>query len=138
MPSCINCKTNLEAEALFCEECGTQQPQSIFCEDCGTKLEAAVIFCDACGAKTDKDAKIEKEPTWDSAAAIKMLDRLATSAPEQTGIKKKKIIQNEAVDEFKDALNVTKELIGETKSAFKEALKDVGGVSGLFGFKKKK
>jgi predicted amidophosphoribosyltransferase len=57
MTTCIKCKTNLAPDESFCDECGTQQPQTIFCDECGAALEPGVDFCDSCGTSTQTTPK---------------------------------------------------------------------------------
>ena len=51
MKKCINCGVELENSALFCEECGTKQPNQVkTCNQCGTEIQADEAFCPECGA----------------------------------------------------------------------------------------
>lgn len=65
MKKCPNCNHSLEDDALFCDSCGTKQPEEpvskpeeavleekaefIFCPNCGTKCSGDSAFCDNCG-----------------------------------------------------------------------------------------
>ncbi len=47
---CEKCGKRLEDGSLFCNICGTKQPQPVFCPQCGKRLEPRSLFCNLCGA----------------------------------------------------------------------------------------
>lgn len=72
MKECINCKTLLEDDELFCHECGTKQeieepeaqvgdtqkPEVKKCIHCGESIEADSLFCPFCG-KEQKEEPVQ-------------------------------------------------------------------------------
>ena len=71
MKECINCKTILEDDELFCHECGTKQviekteaqieetnePQGKKCIHCGETIDDDSLFCPYCGKELNKIPK---------------------------------------------------------------------------------
>ena len=75
MKECINCKTILEDDELFCHACGAKQEieevevkpeeQSVeekFCVHCGKAIEADSMFCPYCGKPQDVEETKSEEP----------------------------------------------------------------------------
>ena len=75
MKECINCKTILDDDELFCHECGTRQelqetetqaeetqvePEGKKCIHCGETIEVDSMFCPFCG-KPQEDTKEQEE-----------------------------------------------------------------------------
>lgn len=87
MKECINCKTQLEDDELYCHECGTKQEiqevdtqaeetqvelEGKKCIHCGETIEADSMFCPFCG-KPQKETKeqqeeVQNEPINDGSA----------------------------------------------------------------------
>jgi membrane protease subunit (stomatin/prohibitin family) len=67
-PICPGCGTGLEANALFCGECGYSLPQRIpACVGCGNPLEPEAKFCGECGTpvqQANPAAEGEKKQGW--------------------------------------------------------------------------
>lgn len=76
MKQCLNCKTSLEDDELFCHECGAKQeiedgaaqneetatPQEEKCIHCGKAIEAGSAFCPFCGKpQTVENVKSEEQ-----------------------------------------------------------------------------
>ena len=77
MKECINCKSKLEDDELFCHECGTKQeieegiaqveePEMELsdgrkCDHCGETIEEDSAFCPYCGAKLQIEESEESE-----------------------------------------------------------------------------
>lgn len=80
MKECINCKTILEDDELFCHECGTKQeieeaeaqiekPQGLEgkkCVHCGEVIESDSLFCPFCGKTQDVKNEQKEEPQPES------------------------------------------------------------------------
>lgn len=49
---CVNCGEEIEADAKFCQVCGTKQ-EAKYCAECGQKLESGAKFCPNCGKKVE-------------------------------------------------------------------------------------
>ena len=75
MKECINCKTILEDDELFCHECGAKQevqetgtqveetqvePEGKKCIHCGKAIEIGSVFCPFCGEPQDVE-NVEEE-----------------------------------------------------------------------------
>lgn len=108
MKECINCKTLLEDDELFCHECGTKQeieepeaqvgdtqkPEAKKCIHCGESIEADSMFCPFCGkpqeieeGKEEKPQPIPEEPeprpTETEEVETKQQEPVAPPQPEQ-------------------------------------------------------
>ncbi len=46
---CPNCKTQLSADAKFCDHCGTKPGR--ICQNCGVIVKPGSAFCSECGEK---------------------------------------------------------------------------------------
>ena len=76
MKECINCKTQLEDDELFCHECGTKQEiEEVNAQDeevlesggkkcipCGETIEDDSLFCPFCGKPQDVEDVKDEEP----------------------------------------------------------------------------
>ena len=97
MKECINCKTQLEDDELFCHECGTKQeieevaaqneetatPSDKKCIHCGETIEEDSAFCPYCGKKQEveevkeTELEAEKKPAEEKKAEPKQEDNPA-------------------------------------------------------------
>lgn len=50
MKQCLNCKSMIDDDALFCPECGTKIGNTKTCINCGKEIDADSAFCPNCGA----------------------------------------------------------------------------------------
>lgn len=48
LKQCKNCNNQLDASALFCDQCGSSQTPKL-CTNCKTPLQAGNRFCSQCG-----------------------------------------------------------------------------------------
>lgn len=76
MKMCINCKSLLEDDELFCHECGAKQEmeevevqaeeqssqEEQYCVHCGKSIEAGSLFCPYCGKPQDVEETKNEEP----------------------------------------------------------------------------
>ena len=58
MAICTECGKEVDDEARFCANCGTEmvkeeESQTKFCTNCGFEMEKATKFCPECGTPTD-------------------------------------------------------------------------------------
>lgn len=60
MVTCQNCGTEMEDEAKFCRNCGSEivveedESEIKFCSKCGFEMPKATKFCPECGSPTDR------------------------------------------------------------------------------------
>jgi DNA helicase II / ATP-dependent DNA helicase PcrA len=71
LPACPSCGNGLEANALFCGECGYSLPERIAgCSSCGLPLEPGAKFCGECGVacrpheEKHSESAEEKKSGW--------------------------------------------------------------------------
>ena len=50
MKTCNNCGADLDDEARFCDECGSEVEIKLFCQNCGSDITDSENFCEHCGA----------------------------------------------------------------------------------------
>ena len=110
MKRCINCKTMLEDDELFCHECGTKQeteegaaqveettaPQEKKCIHCGETIEEDNAFCPYCGkpqvVEEVKESEAEKEPVAEEKTEPKQEENPAQeekNGPKEASIQEK-------------------------------------------------
>ncbi len=67
--TCQNCGSEVSANALFCENCGTkvegQEPKKHFCSQCGNELGEHAVFCENCGAKVGAKEPVVARPVYE-------------------------------------------------------------------------
>ena len=79
MKECINCKTQLEDDELFCHECGTkqeeiaevqenesQESQGKKCIYCGEEIESDSTFCPFCGKPQEDEQEEDSQSSQES------------------------------------------------------------------------
>jgi DNA-directed RNA polymerase subunit RPC12/RpoP len=60
---CPNCGSNVPANALFCNNCGSKilkEPTSRLCSNCGKPLAEGSIFCAECGTPVNQETEAEE------------------------------------------------------------------------------
>ena len=81
---CLFCKQLNPADAIFCNECGTQLNLKP-CKRCGARDDRAAEKCSKCGALFILPAQPAPEPSLGPAILGKVLDSSILSAPSQAG-----------------------------------------------------
>jgi len=56
---CSKCKSIIEDNVKFCNNCGSPVLTDKFCSNCGQKLDGIANFCGSCGAQTGVTAKAQ-------------------------------------------------------------------------------
>ena len=90
MKECVNCKTQLENDELFCHECGAKQPidnlgettqelRGKKCIHCGEEIESDSMFCPFCG----KLLEDEQEEDIQSSQESEQIEETPKLEPEQ-------------------------------------------------------
>ena len=144
MATCTKCKTPLEQDTRFCDECGTEQPQTAFCDQCGAVLEGGEGFCSECGAAREAEDSgfVPTAPAQKQTAANneqgkrtsrEILDDFEKKATERELRLAKALKDNnerlrktnrELLDEFKKNTTKRKSLLAEEES-ISDVLKEV-------------
>ena len=77
MKECVNCKTQLENDELFCHECGAKQPidnlgettqelRGKKCIHCGEEIESDSMFCPFCGKLLEDEQEEDIQSSQES------------------------------------------------------------------------
>ena len=61
MKTCPYCKSQMDDDSLFCENCGKKYPQGLVCSNCGAELKENDKFCQSCGTKVEEIIPISNE-----------------------------------------------------------------------------
>lgn len=63
MTTCPNCNKEIADGTKFCEDCGTQIPETVFCPTCEKQTAAGADFCEECAAAMNQPAAEQPEQT---------------------------------------------------------------------------
>lgn len=89
MKQCLNCKSMIDDDALFCPECGNKVESVKYCVSCGKEIDEDSDFCPYCGA-SQKSNDVEKtdeyiqEPTPIESKEVEDSEKLSSQSDQKS------------------------------------------------------